>query len=277
MLIAQISDLHIRPPGVLAYGVSETSIYAERAINALLRLEPRPDVVILTGDTTDCGLDAEYAVLKTLLARLPMPVYAVPGNHDRRDAMRDAFAGGGYLPAEGELNYVVETRPVRLVGLDSLVPGESHGALTPATLDFLETTLAAAPDVPTLVFVHHPPFVCGIGHMDRIRLLEGVDRLKAILSAHPQVERLVTGHHHRGVQVRFGGTICQIAPSVAHQVVLDLRDEAPSAFVLEPGAFLLHHWVEGTGLVTHTAMVDRAPGPFPFVLPEDYPGAAKSE
>jgi 3',5'-cyclic AMP phosphodiesterase CpdA len=273
MLIAQISDLHIRPPGVLAYGVSETNASAERALHALLRLDPRPDVVILTGDTTDCGLDAEYAVLKDLLARLPMPVYAVPGNHDRRDAMRDAFAGGGYLPAEGELNYVVETRPVRLIGLDSLVPGESHGALTPATLDFLAAALAAAPDVPTLVFVHHPPFVCGIGHMDRIRLLEGAERLDSTLSAHPQVERLVTGHHHRGVQVRFGGTLCQIAPSVAHQVALDLRDEAPSCFVLEPGAFLLHHWVDGVGLVTHTAAVDRAPGPFPFVLPEEYPGA----
>ena len=272
MLIAQISDLHIRPPGELAYGVSETNGSAERAIHALLRLDPRPDVVILTGDATDCGLDAEYAVLKELLGRLPMPVYAVPGNHDRRDAMREAFGAGAYLPAQGPLNFTIETRPVRLVGLDSLVPGESHGALGPATLDFLDAALAAAPDVPTLVFVHHPPFACGIGHMDRIRLIEGADRLKAILSAHPQVERLATGHHHRAVQVRFGGTICQIAPSVAHQVALDLRDEAPSCFVLEPGAFLLHSWVAGTGLVTHTAAVDRAPGPFPFVLPDDYPG-----
>ena len=229
-------------------------------------------MVILTGDATDCGLDAEYALLSEFLGRLPMPVYAVPGNHDRRDAMREAFKDGGFLPERGELNFAVETRPVRLIGLDSLVPGESHGALTPATLDFLDRTLAAGRDVPTLVFVHHPPFACGIGHMDRIRLLDGADRLEAILRANPQVERLVTGHHHRPVQVRFGGTICQIAPSVAHQVVLDLREDAPSCFVLEPPAFLLHQWVDGTGLVTHTAAVDRAPGPFPFVLPDDYPG-----
>jgi 3',5'-cyclic AMP phosphodiesterase CpdA len=272
MLIAQISDLHVRPKGELAYGIAETNSLVERAIHAVLRLEPRPDVVLVTGDATDCGLDAEYEVLTDLLDRLPMPVYVIPGNHDRRDALRATFAKGGYLPAEGELNFVVETRPVRLVGLDSLVPGESHGALTPATLDFLEQALAAAPDVPTLVFVHHPPFVCGIGHMDDIRLLEGTERLERIIRANPQVERLVTGHHHRSVQVRYGGTICQIAPSVAHQVVLDLHADAPSCFNLEPPAFLLHHWIEGVGLVTHTAQVDRAPGPFPFVLPDEYPG-----
>jgi 3',5'-cyclic AMP phosphodiesterase CpdA len=276
MLIAQISDLHIRPRGALAYGVAETNILAERAIHALLRLHPRPGVVILTGDATDCGLDEEYALLSELLDRLPMPVYAVPGNHDRREPLRRAFARGGHLPAEGPLNFVIETRPVRLVGLDSLVPGESHGALAPETLAFLDEALGCAPDVPTLVFVHHPPFACGIGHMDQIALLEGAGELESILRRHPQVERLVTGHHHRSVQVRFGGTIAQIAPSVAHQVALDLTQGAPSCFVLEPPAFLLHQWIPGTGLVTHTAFVDRAPGPFPFVLPDDYPGRSRA-
>jgi 3',5'-cyclic AMP phosphodiesterase CpdA len=272
MLIAQISDLHIRPEGQLAYGVAETNVLAERAVNALLRLDPRPDVVILTGDATDCGLEEEFEILVRLLARLPMPVYAVPGNHDRREPMRRALGAGGYLPEAGPLDYVIETRPVRLIGLDSLVPGESHGALAPETLGFLDTALAAEPGVPAVVFLHHPPFACGIGHMDGIRLRGGAERLGEIIARHPQVERVLTGHHHRSVQVRFAGTLCQIAPSVAHQVALDLRDDAPSCFVLEPPAFLLHRWIEGTGLVTHTAAVDRAPGPFPFDLPDDYPG-----
>lgn len=274
MLIAQISDLHIRPKGQLAYGVAETNVMAERAVNALLRLAPCPHVVILTGDATDCGLDEEYALLTELLDRLPMPVYAVPGNHDRREAMRAAFAPQGYLPKAGFLDFVVETRPVRLIGLDSLVPGASHGALAPETLAFLAAALDAEPAIPTLVFLHHPPFDCGIGHMDKIRLLHGVEAFAAIIARHGQVERVVTGHHHRPVQTRFAGTICQIAPSVAHQVVLDLSEDSASAFVLEPPAYLLHRWIEGAGLVTHTAYVDRAPGPFPFALPAEYPGGA---
>lgn len=271
MLIAQISDLHIRPHGLLAYGVSETNLLAEHAIHALLRLDPRPDCVVITGDLADCGLDEEYTVIRALLARLPMPVYAVPGNHDRREPFRRAFAVDGYLPRIGFLNFAVSCGPVRIIGLDSLVAGESHGELAAETLAFLEARCAEAPEAPTLVMLHHPPFETGIGHMDRTRLLAGAEQLERELAANPQVKRLLCGHVHRSIQTMFGGTLCQIAPSVGHQVTLDLRAEAPSCFMLEPPAFLLHRF-DGTGFVTHAAMVDRAPGPFPFILPDDYPG-----
>lgn len=271
MLIAQISDLHIRPKGSLAYGVSETNLFAEHAIHALLRLDPRPDCVLVTGDLTDCGLEEEYAVTSELFSRLPMPVYAVPGNHDRREPFRRAFANAGYLPETGPLHYAASCGPVRIVALDSLVPGANHGALLPETLQFLEAALAEAPQAPTLVMLHHPPFDCGIGHMDRQRLLAGAEELERIVSANRQVRRVLCGHVHRSIQSLFAGTLCQIAPSVAHQVALDLRNGAPSCFVLEPPEFLLHR-LDGGRIVTHAAKVDRAAGPFPFVLPEDYPG-----
>lgn len=271
MLIAQISDLHARPRGVPAYGISETNLYAEHAIQALLRLEPRPDCVLVTGDLADCGLDEEYALVRELFARLPMPVYAVPGNHDRREPFRLAFRDRDFLSETGFLNFAVTCGSVRIVGLDSLVVGESHGELASETIAFLEQTLAAAPETPTLVMLHHPPFDTGIGHMDRTRLLTGVTELERLVAANPQVKRLLCGHVHRSIQTVFGGTLCQIAPSVGHQVTLDLRSQAPSCFMLEPPEFLLHRFT-GDGVVTHTAKIDRAPGPFPFVLPDDYPG-----
>lgn len=276
MLIAQISDLHVRPKGCLAYGVSETNLLAEHAIHALLRLDPRPDCVLVTGDLTDCGLDEEYAFVAELFNRLPMPVYSVPGNHDRREPFRRAFADGGYLPETGPLNYALSCGAIRIIGLDSLVAGANHGVLLPETLAFLEAALAEEPDTPTLVMLHHPPFETGIGHMDRQRLLTGGEELERIVSANRQVQRVLCGHVHRSIQQLFGGTLCQIAPSVGHQVVLDIREDAPSSFVLEPPEFLLHRFVGGK-VVTHTAAVDRAPGPFPFVLPDDYPGFAPAE
>lgn len=271
MLIAQISDLHIRPRGQLAYGVSETNLFAEHAIHALLRLDPRPDCVLVTGDLTDCGLEEEYAIVAELLSRLPFPAYAVPGNHDRREPFRSAFAAAGYLPESGPLNFAVRCGPVRIVGLDSLVTGESHGALVPETLRFLEETLAGSPDAPTLVMLHHPPFDTGIAHMDATRLLEGAAALERIVAANRHVRRVLCGHVHRSIQQVFGGTLCQIAPSVGHQVALDLRPAGPSCFVLEAPEFLLHRF-DRRDVVTHTVKVDRAPGPFPFVLPPDYPG-----
>jgi len=273
MLIAQISDLHVRPPGHLAYGVSETNLFAEHAIHALLRLQPRPDCVLVTGDLTDCGLDEEYAILAELFSRLPMPVYAIPGNHDRREPFRRAFAAGGYLPETGLLDYAVSCGPVRIIGLDSLAAGKSHGELQPQTLDFLQAALRAQPDAPTLIMLHHPPFATGIGHMDRQRLWAGSSELAQIVARAPQVQRILCGHLHRSIQVMFAGTLCQTAPSVGHQVALDLREDAPSAFVFEEPEFLLHS-LQGAHIVTHTAKVQRSAGPFPFILPKDYPGSA---
>jgi len=271
MLIAQISDLHIRPTGSLAYGISETNLYAEQAINALLRLDPQPDCVLATGDLTDCGLEEEYAILAALFARLPMPVYVIPGNHDRRELLRQTFASGGYLPERGLLNYAVSCGPVRIIGLDSLAAGKSHGELVPQTLDFLAAALSAEPDAPTMIMLHHPPFDTGIGHMDRQRLLVGADELAKIVVQATQVQRILCGHLHRSIQVLFAGTLCQTAPSVGHQVTLDLREDGPSSFVLEAAEFLLHS-LQGARIVTHTAKVQRAPGPYPFILPKEYPG-----
>jgi 3',5'-cyclic AMP phosphodiesterase CpdA len=262
--IAQISDLHVRPPGTLAYGISETNLYLEHAVHRLLRLGTSLDAVLVTGDLTDCGLQEEFAIVQWLLARLPVPVYAIPGNHDGRQAFRAAFAGAGYLPQDGSLNYVAEVGPVRIVALDSVVEGESHGAVTEGTLRFLEQALDAAPGVPAIVMLHHPPFETGIAHMDKISLLEGRDVLEAVISRRPWVARVLCGHVHRPIQRLFGGTLCQVAPSVAHQVAFDLSETGPSQFVLEPPAFLLH-CCAGSNIVTHTVAIDRAPGPFPFV------------
>ena len=75
----------------------ETNVFTERAFRAVARLTPRPDVVVITGDLTECGLDAEYANLSHLLRKfLPMPVFVIPGNHDRRERSArevEAFAG----------------------------------------------------------------------------------------------------------------------------------------------------------------------------------------
>ena len=271
--IAHLTDLHIRPPGVPAYRVVESNMMLERALAAVKALTPQPDALILSGDLTDCGLPEEYALLRRLLEGAGMPVYLIPGNHDRREALREAFAGWPTLGDDPEfIDFAADIGPLRVIGLDSVVPGSGHGALCDRRLRRLEAALAAAPETPTLIFLHHPPFACGIRHMDAIRLLDGADQLARIVTAHPQVERVLSGHHHRPIQVRWAGSIAQIAPSVAHQVEFRLEPDAEPAFVLEPPAFLVHAWIDGTGLVSHQVYVERHPGPFPFVLDPDYPG-----
>ncbi len=78
-----------------------------------------------------------------MLARLPMPVHVIPGNHDRRETLRDVLPAS-YLPGatDGFIQYTVEDHPVRLIALDTLVAGASHGALCTERLGFLERALA---------------------------------------------------------------------------------------------------------------------------------------
>jgi 3',5'-cyclic-AMP phosphodiesterase len=196
-----------------------------------------------------------------------MPVYLIPGNHDRREALREVFADAPYWPKGERLSYVVEDYPVRLVALDTLLPGRTEGELGEEQLAWLAARLAEGPGKPTIVFMHHPPFPTAIGHMDAINCRDGA-AMAAVIARHPQVERVLCGHHHRPIQLRWAGTIASVAPSTAHQVTLDLTPGAPSSFHLEPPAFHLHCWVEGAGIVTHQAYIGAFPGPYPFAYDE---------
>jgi 3',5'-cyclic-AMP phosphodiesterase len=272
MLICQLTDLHLRPEGVAAYRVVETNTLTERAFRAVAALDPRPDAVLITGDLTDCGLDSEYALLARLIREhLRMPVYVIPGNHDRRSTLRAELGSLPGVNSDPEfIQYTVEDFPVRLVMLDTLVPGAPHGELCTERLAFLDRELAGQPDKPTLIGMHHPPFVSGIDHMDRISL-RNPGTFAEIIARHPQVELIVCGHHHRPVIARVANAIASIGPSVAHQVELELRPEAAGAFVLEPPAFQLHRWTKATGIVSHLAYVDDFPGPYPFYNDSDEP------
>lgn len=275
MLIAHLTDLHVRPHGLPAYRTAETNMLTERAIDAVLALDPRPDLVLITGDLTDNGLVAEYENLKRMLSRLPMPVWLIPGNHDRRENLKQVLAGYPGLSDEPTFaQWVTDLGPIRMIGLDTVLPKSGAGRLCPERLAWLEQKLAEDSARPTIVAMHHPAFLCGLHHMDRINLIEGAAEFEAIVRRNPQIVRILAGHHHRPIQALFAGTLAMVAPSVAHQVVLDLTDTLPPHFNFEPAAFHLHKWIEGTGLVTHTTYVEKAPGPYPFLRDPDYPGAA---
>lgn len=263
MIIAQISDMHLVPAGTLAYGRVDTPGLLRRCVARLLTLDPRPDVVLCTGDLVDGGSDEEYAYLRRLLAPLPMPVFVIPGNHDERGALRRAFADDGYLPGEGFLQYVVEDYPIRIVALDTLVSGAPHGELCDERLAWLDDRLGEARERPTAVMLHHPPFITGLEHMDRMGLRHS-DRLLAVIGRHPQVGRLLCGHLHRFIQTRVAGTLALTAPSSAHQLALTLGPGRRGAWIEEPSAFLLHDWSEAAGLVTHLAYVEEFGGAKPF-------------
>lgn len=265
MLIAQITDLHIFQDRKPAYGLIDTARFLEEAVAHILALPTLPDVVVATGDLVDKGSANEYAILRDILTPLPMPLYLMPGNHDARETLRDGFPEHAYLRQNPDwIQYVIEDHPLRLITLDTLVPGKGHGVLCADRLAWLDSRLAEGGDRPTIVMLHHPPFKTGIAHMDRMGLLEGAEELGGIVARYPNIERILCGHLHRPIQIRWNGTLVSIAPSTAHQINLDLREDGPPAFIMEPPALHLHDWRPEVGLVTHHSYIGDHPGPFLF-------------
>jgi 3',5'-cyclic AMP phosphodiesterase CpdA len=208
--------------------------------------------VLVSGDLADHAADEEYEQVRTLLGRLGAPAYVLPGNHDDRDALHRHFGVPG---AGGEpVRYAADLGPLRLIALDTTVPGEDGGALDDEQLRWLDTALAAAADTPTVVAMHHPPFEVGIPAWDAIGLApDARRRLGELLARHPQVRRVVAGHVHRAIAAELGGRAVMSAPSTYVQGLLDF-----GAMELElsgdPPGFVVHALVDGE-LVSHVQPV----------------------
>lgn len=263
MLCAQITDLHIKPRGRLAYRQIDTALCLEAVVGHLRAQQPQPDFILATGDLADAGTPEEYGLLREILAPLGLPLFLMPGNHDNRVALRAAFPDHRYLGSDGPIHYAIEDFPVRVLALDSVIEGQSGGRIGAAQLDWLDRQLATWPARPTIVAHHHPPFATGLAQMDRIGL-EDTAGLAAVVRRYPQVERILSGHTHRPIQTRFAGTLASTAPSTAHQVALDFCPDAADMFCLEPPSYQLHWYRPDAGLVSHTALIGDWSGPFPF-------------
>jgi Icc protein len=270
LLIAQISDLHIKKPGEFAYRRVDTAAALNRAIATLNRFTPRPDLVVISGDLVDTPLAAEYDHLKELLAPLEIQFAAVPGNHDSRDLMRAALPSLGYAQTNDALNSVRKIGEADIVLLDSTVPGAAHGELDSTSLEWLDTVLAASTTRPALLFLHHPPFTTGITHMDVQNLRNAAD-LAALIGKHPRARLVAAGHVHRATLTTFSGIASTICPAPNHAVALDLDAHLPPSFNIEPPAFHLHVWFPGDGfgtVVTHSVPIGDFDGPYPFRGPD---------
>lgn len=263
-VIAQISDLHIKAQGKLSYKHVDTLQAFKHCIQYLNQLTPAPDIVVITGDLTDFGHADEYDAVNQAIAELSLPWVAIPGNHDNRQAFRDAFAQQSWLPPKGPfLNWSIDHLPIQLIGLDSTVPEKPWGEFCSERQQWLEQTLAKHPTKPTVLMLHHHPFISGIGHMDQ-QNLRGIPQLEQTLEKHPQVQRVLCGHLHRFVSTQLAGiTVCS-APGTSHQVAADFSDNAPAHFSLEPAGILLHRWEQKHGFTSHYLNLTSNTPTYPF-------------
>jgi len=188
-----MSDLHLLPESELSF-MLDTGARLERAIDAVIARHGDADFCVLAGDLADLGQPAAYEYLKTIIARLPIPVHITLGNHDRRPSFIDVF-GTEFLDAEtGKLDKVIDIKGYRVIVLDSSEPGRVDGVLEAVQIDWLRTRLAEVLDRPVIVILHHNANALHI-RSDDIRLLEPAAFIDA-LKTHPDIRQVIAGHVH---------------------------------------------------------------------------------
>lgn len=247
MLIAHISDFHIFS------NEAETSIVrpdvaacVEKIVADIKAFSPKIEAVMLTGDVADGGSDEDYALVKSLLAPLDMPVYPIPGNHDDREGFRRAFAGEFAISPAGPVNYEARQGDLRILALDSLIEGRVEGELTPATLDWLEARLAEDFIGHTYLLIHHPPFKSGIEGLDVMSLINGGERLGTLVANYHGEMTVLAGHIHRAYQAIWQGKLCAVGGSPAFEIDLDLHEKAPAPPLVDNGyGYFIHRRVAG--------------------------------
>jgi 3',5'-cyclic-AMP phosphodiesterase len=246
-LLVQLSDPHIGAD----WAEGDPTARLAAAVESVRALG-QPDAVLVSGDVADHASDAEYDVVRELLAPLRVPVHVVAGNHDDRAALRRHFEVPG---ADDEpVQYSADLGPLRLVVVDTTIPGADPGALDDGRLDWLDAELAAAPETPTIVTMHHPPLLTGSPVWDDLGL-SAADRLALgdVIERHGQVRRVVAGHVHRTMTGELAGRPVLTVPSTYVQARLNF-DATELELTPDPAGFGVHVVVEG-GLTSHVEPV----------------------
>ncbi len=217
LVLAHLSDPHVD-------GTADRADRLRRTLAQATTGRRPADVVLLTGDVADTGQPAQYAAAARLLADSPVPVLAVPGNHDERAAFAAGLPAriGGGGPAAGDGSgpghRVEQVAGATFVLLDSTIPGEDGGRLDTDSLAWLAATLdaAGAGDADTRVFVvlHHPPVALGNPSLDAIALADPA-AFARVLAGHRGVVAVLAGHAHTAAVTRVGEVPLLLAPGIA--------------------------------------------------------------
>lgn len=258
---AQLTDTHVvtRDTDEVLY-VDNNGRVAEAV--AMLNREAMPvSAVLATGDMTQWGTADEFEVLAELLAPLTMPVLPIPGNHDDRERMRDCFPNHPWADAE-HLSWTVTIDGVRIIGLDSTLPGIPGAAFDSGRERWLSDALAAPHEGPTILAMHHPPFVTGIEWMDDGGFV-GLSRFETVVRESGSIDRIVCGHMHRQMSAVVGGVLAEVGPATAVHVALDLDLEpgAQKRVIRDAPGYRVFR-VDGANIVGHVRFIATGEEPF---------------
>ncbi|MDP9137766.1 MAG: phosphodiesterase [Pseudomonadota bacterium] len=257
MKIIQVSDIHVGRPGELVWGLDPAARF-EACLDDVLAYHRDAAFVAITGDLAERGEVASYETLRTLLAKFPLPVHLMIGNHDDREAFQRVFP---QAPRDGNgfVQFQVSARERQFLFLDTYKsPDTSAGAYCAERCAWLREELQAAArrDAAVYLFMHHPPFDIEHRLMDRIGLQEA-DRFAEAIGDVP-IRHIFFGHAHRPISGQWRGIAFSAIPGTCHQLPL-VGQSLPTVYSHEPAMYAVIHLSADRTIVHSDAFLDRKP------------------
>lgn len=213
-VIAHLSDPHLLADGVRQYGVVDTEAGLSLALERLRKVDPPPQALVFTGDLADKAEPAAYVRLRELVepvaAELGAQVIWVMGNHDERAEYAEGLFGVTGDAAEAPQDRVYDVAGLRVIALDTSVPGYHHGELTDEQLAWLGDQLATPAEHGTILALHHPPVPLPMLRAAEIIELLDQHELAAVLEG-TDVRSIVGGHLHFSTYATFAGIPVSVA------------------------------------------------------------------
>ncbi|MFM2481416.1 phosphodiesterase [Celerinatantimonas sp. YJH-8] len=265
MRLAHLSDMHFCAAGEKLFDSLDVNAQNADIIHQLNQLDDPVDAIIITGDVVNDGHPEQYRQAAKILQYANCPVYLINGNHDERDAFCEAFRLLCPLIEVGRpIRYTLEYGGHQLLLVDSTIPGETHGAIDDELANWIEQHLKAS-ELPTVLFMHHPPLSMNNAHMDPLRCING-SRLLALADRYPQFRGIYCGHNHRFSVSQYRQLVVVVAPATSVQIPC-YRERSTPLYNMEPPSCLIHSITSEGRWVSHQHLLSRLNGErhFPWV------------
>lgn len=251
LYFVQLTDFHLfGEPSKQLLGVNtEASFLA--VVEAIAKLDPWPDFLLLTGDLTQDGSGAGYGRLRQHLQQIGLPCYWLAGNHDRLPAMTEQLRGDRIHPEK-----TFERGGWRFILLNTHRPGKDSGHLEEADLAELSQILevTARSGQPVLLSLHHPPFEVGSRWLDGSALQER-ERFFEVLAPFDHVRLVLCGHIHQDFQIHHRGVTYLSCPSTCIQ----FKPQSDQFALDQVAPGFRQVWLHGDGsFATHLQRVQAA-------------------
>ena len=215
-VLIHVSDPHFLAEGARLGGRYDVEENFARTLEAIRRVHPHPAAIVITGDLADLGEPDAYrrlrAAVEPVAAALDTVVIWVAGNHDERPALRAGLLD--LAPTEDPVTGVWDLDGLRLIALDTSVPGWHHGDLDRAQLDWLAGILAEPAPHGTLLAMHHPPLPSHLPLFDILEL-QHQDELAAVIRD-TDVRGILAGHLHYSAHGMFAGVPVSVSSATCY-------------------------------------------------------------